>query len=203
MTAAEDGRGYLLGYARVSTTAQDLARQLDALGQLGIPDDRVWADKRTGATLQRAGLIVLLEYARPGDVVVVYTLDRLGRNLRETLNLIHELRERGIGLRTLADPLPIDTSNESPMGQIAIALLALFAEIERVYANERAAHAREVRRTNGKPAGRPRAHTDKDIDYARLLIEEGSTLRAAAKKAGIPASSLSRYLTAGDNQQTA
>jgi DNA invertase Pin-like site-specific DNA recombinase len=66
---------------------------------------------------------------------VVHTLDRLGRTVRDTLNLVHELKERGVGIRTLADPLPIDTAKpDSPMAQLAFVMLALFGEMERTYA---------------------------------------------------------------------
>jgi Resolvase, N terminal domain len=84
----------------------------DALAAAGIPADRIYSDKRTGATVDRPGLTKLLGYARDGDIVVVHTLHRLGRNLREVLNLVHELAERGIGVRSLADPLPIDPTRE-------------------------------------------------------------------------------------------
>jgi DNA invertase Pin-like site-specific DNA recombinase len=153
--AADAERCYLLGYARVSTTAQNLDRQFDALTKHGIPDRCLFVDKKTGANLDREGFTALLDYARPGDTVIVYTLDRLGRNLRECLNVVHDLRERGIGLRTLADPLPIDTSASSAMGDIAVAMLALFAEMERVFMLERASHARSVAQQNGKVTGRP------------------------------------------------
>ena len=136
-------RGLELGYARVSTTKQSLDRQLDALAAAGIPDERIWTDKKTGATTERDGLKQLLAYARPGDTVVVHTLDRLGRNLREVLNLVHDLATRGIGVRSLANPLPISTADEG-MGRIAFLLLALFAEMERTFTAERAAHARAV-----------------------------------------------------------
>jgi DNA invertase Pin-like site-specific DNA recombinase len=135
--------GMDLGYARVSTTKQHLDRQLDALGKAGIPTDRLYVDKRTGATLDREGLKTLLGYARPGDCIVVYTIDRLGRNLREVLNVIHDLKARGVGLRSLADPLPIDTRSEG-MGELAFLLLGVFAEMERIFTRERAAHARAV-----------------------------------------------------------
>jgi DNA invertase Pin-like site-specific DNA recombinase len=100
-----------LGYARVSTTHQDLARQLDALAKHGIPDERIYADKKTGATSDRAGFTELLRYVRPGDTIVATNLDRLGRNLRECLNVVHELREQDIGIKTLSDPIPIDTAD--------------------------------------------------------------------------------------------
>src|SRR4051812_3844020 len=75
--------GLGLGYARVSTTKQSLDRQLDALTAAGIPHTRIYVDKKTGTTVDRDGLNRLLAYARPGDTIVVHTLDRIGRNLRE------------------------------------------------------------------------------------------------------------------------
>ena len=89
--------GLEVGYCRVSTTKQSLDRQFDALAAAGIPANRIYSDKKTGATVDRPGLTKLLGSARDGDIVVVHTLDRLGRNLREVLNLVHELAERGIG----------------------------------------------------------------------------------------------------------
>ncbi|MEV0298505.1 recombinase family protein [Nocardia sp. NPDC050710] len=73
-----------------------------------------------GATVDRPGLTKLLEYARPGDTIVAHTLDRLGRNLREVLNLVHDLNDKGIGGRTLADPIPINTADEG-MARITLA----------------------------------------------------------------------------------
>jgi len=187
-------RGLELGYARVSTTKQSLDRQLDALAAAGIPDERIWTDKKTGATTERDGLKQLLAYARPGDTVVVHTLDRLGRNLREVLNLVHDLNQRGIAVRTLADPLPIATTGEG-MGRIAFLLLALFAEMERTFSAERAAHARAVAETHGRRAGRPVAHPADKIEYARLLRGQGESYGQIAAKTSIPKTSLHRYLT--------
>jgi DNA invertase Pin-like site-specific DNA recombinase len=194
-------RGLDLGYARVSTTKQSLGRQLDALAAAGIPAGRIYADKKTGATVDRPGLAELLKYARGGDTVVVHTLDRLGRNLREVLNLVHDLAEDGIGVRSLADPLPIDTAAEG-MGRIAFLLLALFAEMERTFAAERAAHARAVAAAAGRQVGRPVAHPADKIEYARLLHGRGHSYGQIAAKTSIPKASLHRYLTTGDNHMT-
>lgn len=190
--------GVELGYARVSTTRQSLDRQLDALGKAGIPDDWIYVDKKTGATTDRPGLTALLAYARPGDTIVVYTLDRLGRNLREVLNLVHDLSDRGVGVRSIADPLPINTG-DAGMGRIAFLLLALFAEMERVFTAERAAHARAVAEAAGRQVGRPKAHSDGTIEFARLLRERGASLGEVAEKTGIPKSSLARYLAAAQS----
>jgi DNA invertase Pin-like site-specific DNA recombinase len=110
------------------------------------------------------------------------------------LNLVHDLAERGIGVRMLADPVPIDTADEG-MGRIAFLLLALFAEMERTFTAERAAHARAVARAAGRRAGRPVAHPASVIQHARLLRGEGDSLGTIAKKTGIPKASLWRYLT--------
>jgi DNA invertase Pin-like site-specific DNA recombinase len=145
-----------------------LERQLDALASAGIPDAQIYVDKKTGTTVDRDGLNRLLAYARPGDVIVVHTLDRIGRNLREVLNLVHDLSERGIGVRSLADPLPINTADEG-VARIAFLLLALFAEMERTFTAERAAHARAVAEAHDRHIGRPIAHPQDKIEYARLL----------------------------------
>jgi DNA invertase Pin-like site-specific DNA recombinase len=120
---------------------------------------------------------------------VVHTLDRIGRNLREVLNLAG----RGIGVRSLADPLPINTADEG-MGRIAFLLLALFAEMERTFTAERAAHARAVALSRNRRIGRPLAHPSDKIEYARLLRDQGRTLGQIAVRTGIPKTSLHRYL---------
>ena len=101
-----------IGYARVSTAKQDLDRQIDALRQEGIADKYIYVDKKSGSTTNRPGLHKALDQARAGDVIVVHTLDRLGRTVRDTLNLIHDLQEREVGVRTLADPIKVDSSNQ-------------------------------------------------------------------------------------------
>ena len=131
-----------LSYCRVSTTAQDLTWQIDAMRAAGVAEEHIYVDKRTGATMDRDGLTALLGFARPGDRINLLTLDRLGRNMRETLNLVHDLTQRGIFLRTLGDKLAVDTSDPGPGTDMAIALLAIFAQMERIYMLERAAGAR-------------------------------------------------------------
>jgi len=185
--------GLELGYARVSTTKQSLERQLDSLGEVGIPEKQIYVDKKSGATVERPGLADLLAYARPGDIIVVHTLDRLGRNLREVLNLVHDLNEKQIRVCSLADPLPINTANEG-MGRIAFLLLALFAEMERTFTAERAAHARAVAEAAGRRIGRPVAHPADKIEYARLLQRQGASYGEISARTGIPKTSLHRYL---------
>ena len=177
-----------LGYARVSTAKQDLDRQLDALTSASIPLERIYQDKKSGATTDRPGLRTALEYARAGDVIVVHTLDRLGRTVRDTLNLIHDLAERGVGVRNLADPIKVDSANPGdPMAQLAVVLLALFAQMERTYTVERAAHARSVATAKGRRVGRPVVVDPDKLAYAGHLRDAGHTVADITAKTGITA----------------
>jgi DNA invertase Pin-like site-specific DNA recombinase len=107
---------------------------------------------------------------------------------------VHDLAEKHIGVRSMADPLPINTADEG-MGRIAFLLLALFAEMERTFTAERAAHARAVADAAGSRVGRPVAHPADKIEYARLLKAQGVSLGKIVTKTGIPKTSLHRYLT--------
>ena len=186
-----------LGYARVSTTRQDLDRQIDALTAAGIAPGHVYVDKKSGATVDRPGLKALLDYCRGGDVIVVHTLDRLGRTVRDTLNLIHQLRERGVGVRNLADPIRVDSASpEDPMAQLAVVLLALFAQMERTYTLERAAHARAVATAKGRRVGRPSVVTESQLVHATQLRADGRTIAEITAATGLTRSTLYRHLPA-------
>ncbi len=179
----------------MSTVKQDLGRQIDALTAIGIPSERIYLDKTSGSTVDRPGLRAVIGYAREGDVIVVHTLDRLGRTVRDTLNTIHDLAQRGIGIRNLADPIKVDSSNPNdPMAQLAVVLLALFGQMERTYTIERAAHARSVATAKGRRIGRPVLVDAAKLDYAAHLRESGQTIAEIVAKTGIPRTSLYRHL---------
>jgi DNA invertase Pin-like site-specific DNA recombinase len=184
-----------IGYARVSTAKQDLARQLDALRAAGVDPEHIHVDKKSGATTDRPGLTSALKEARTGDVLVVHTLDRLGRTVRDTLNMIHELRERGIGVKNLADPIRIDSSApDDPMSQLALVMLALFGQMERTYAQERAAHARAVAAANGRRTGRPSVVETDKLEHATLLRDKGTPMSKISAKTGLSRTTLYRHL---------
>src|SRR5699024_10789719 len=184
-----------IGYARVSTMKQDLDRQIDALRHEGIDDRYIYVDKKSGSTTNRPGLQKALEHAREGDVLVVHTLDRLGRTVRDTLNLIHDLRERGVGVRTLADPIPVDSSNpDDPMAQLAVVILSLFGQMERTYALERAAHARAVATAIGKGVARASVVDPGKLRRAEHLRNAGLSSRALLETTVIARTNLYRSL---------
>lgn len=192
-----------LGYARVSTTREDLDRQRDALGRYGIGGARIYADTTPGgATIARPGFTELQRRAQLGDTIVVTTLDRFGCTVRECLTVVHELRERGIGIKTLEDPIPIDTTGDSSMADLAAGLLALFARMDRVFMRERAAHAREVARAKGTLPGRPRKLDATQLAAARAALDTGQTVDQVAADFGVSRATLYRNLADAQQEPT-
>jgi len=128
-------------------------------------------------------------------VIVVRTLDRLGRTVRDTLNLIHGLTERGVGVRNLADPIKVDSAESAdPVGQLAVVLLALFPQMERTYTCERTVHARAVAAAHGRQVGRPSLLDPAVLAYAAHLRDAGDSMAQIVAETGMTRSSLYRYL---------
>ena len=128
----------LIGYARISKAdgSQSLDLQRDALREAGVSDDAIYEDQASGQREDRPGLAAFLKAARQGDVIVVWRLDRLGRNLRHLVNLVQDLNDRDIGIRVLAGQgASIDTTTAS--GKLVFALFAALAEFERELIRER------------------------------------------------------------------
>jgi DNA invertase Pin-like site-specific DNA recombinase len=122
----------------------------------------------------------------------------LGRTVCDTLNLIHELTERGVGVRNLADPIKVDSVDSADpadaMGQLAVVLLALFAQMERTFTCERAAHARAVAAAHGRQVGRPSLLDPAVLAYAAHLRDAGHSMAQIVAETGMTRSSLYRYL---------
>ena len=140
---------YKFGYARVSTLEQDEALQHDALSAAGC--ERIFADKANGKLEHRPALDALLDQLRPGDVVVVWRLDRLGRSLRHLLETIADLEQRGVGFASLTEN--IDTS--TPGGKLVFHLFGALAEFEAALIRERTMAGLAAARARGRVGGRP------------------------------------------------
>jgi DNA invertase Pin-like site-specific DNA recombinase len=184
--------GAQLGYARVSTGHQSLDQQLDALTAAGVNPKRVYSDKLSGMSKreQRPGLAALLDYARPGDAIVVIGIDRLGRNAAEVMTTIRDLRDRNIVLRSLREG--IDTSNAS--GRMVAGVLASLAELELELGRERRAAAREARRARGQSIGRPKALDKSKAALARRMNASGESARTIASALGVSRATVYRVL---------
>jgi DNA invertase Pin-like site-specific DNA recombinase len=144
--------GRLVGYARVSTDDQDLSLQMDSLIGLGITQDDIYTDKVSGAKTDRPGLGACLAKLQEGDTLVVWRLDRLGRSMHHLVELIEELRNRGIGFRSVSDGL-IDTT--SPSGELIFHVFSALAQFERRLIQERTKAGLASARARGRCGGRP------------------------------------------------
>jgi DNA invertase Pin-like site-specific DNA recombinase len=184
--------GAQLGYARVSTGHQSLDQQLDALTAAGVNPKRVYRDKLSGTSTreQRPGLAALLDYARPGDAIVVVGIDRLGRDAAEVMTTIRELRDREIVLRSLREG--IDTSNAT--GRMVAGVLASLAELELELGRERRAAAREARRTRGQHIGRPKALDKSKAALAERMHTSGESASTIATALGVSRATVYRVL---------
>ncbi|MGB9306292.1 MAG: recombinase family protein [Mycobacterium sp.] len=191
-TTAASTTGAQLGYARVSTDHQSLDQQLDALTAAGVDPNRVYSDKLSGASTreQRTGLAALLDYARPGDAIVVVGIDRLGRNAAEVITTIRDLGERGIVLRSLREG--IDTTNAT--GRMIAGVLASLAELELELGRERRAAAREARRARGQSIGRPKALDEKKAALAMRMHASGESASTIATTLGVSRATVYRVL---------
>ena len=179
----------LLGYARVSTPDQKLALQRDALDAAGC--QRTFEDTASGTSSRLPARHELLDYARPGDNVVVWRLDRLGRSLRDLVDVVTTLAKRGVGLRSLREA--IDTT--SPAGKLTFHLFAALAEFETALVRERTQAGLAAARQRGRRLGRPKALTADQIEVARTLMA-GSKLsaRQVAGQLGVHRATLYRSL---------
>lgn len=190
--AAPAPTGQLLGYARVSTGHQSLNQQHDALAEVGVSADRIYDDKLSGTSTkeQRSGLTALLDYARPGDTIVVVGIDRLGRNAAEVMTTIRDLGQREIVLRSLREG--IDTSNAA--GRMVAGVLASLAELELELQRERRTAAKSARKARGLPIGRPKALSDLQIRQAEQLRASGEPIPEIAATLGVSRATLYRAL---------
>ncbi|MCB0931245.1 MAG: recombinase family protein [Mycobacterium sp.] len=184
--------GHILGYARVSTGHQSLDQQRDALTAAGVDPDRLYTDKLSGTSTkeQRPGLTALLDYARPGDAIVVVGIDRLGRNAAEVMCTIRDLGQRQIVLRSLREG--IDTANAT--GRMIAGVLASLAELELELQRERRAASKSARKARGLPIGRPKALTDRQVRQAEQLRATGEPVPEIAKTLGVSRATLYRVL---------
>ena len=176
-----------VGYARVSTEGQSLTGQLEALKAAGATT--VYREKVSGARADRPQLAKLMASLKPGDVVVVTKLDRLGRSTRELLDLIERISKAGAAFRSLGDPL-WDTS--SSQGRLLSTLLAAIAEFERELIRERTGEGRKRAMANGVKFGRKRKLSDYQRAEAIKRRATGETLASIAKSYAVAVSMISR-----------
>ena len=181
----------LIGYARVSTDDQNLNLQKDALTRAGC--ERILEDRQSGAKADRPGLRDALDYARDGDTLTVWRLDRLSRSLKDLIDLVSQLEARGIGLKSLHES--IDTTSSS--GKLIFHVFGALAEFERTQAGLAAVRAR------GRRGGRP-----KSLDAAKRAIavnlydEKKHSVKEIREVMGVSKPTLYKYIQAARTETT-
>lgn len=180
----------LIGYARVSTQDQNLTLQREALINAGC--EKVFEDKVSGTRADRPGLSKTLEMLREGDTLVVWKLDRLGRSVKQLVDMVSELNKQGIQFKSLTDS--IDTGTTS--GRFFFQVMASLAEMERELTIERTRAGLEVAKKLGRKGGRKPKMTDSKIESAKKLLSSGVPPKEVAKNLGVSVSTLYRWLPA-------
>ena len=180
----------LIGYARVSMQDQNLDLQIDALTKAGCK--KVFDDKISGSRAERPGLAKALEMLREGDTLTVWKLDRLGRSVKNLVDLVGELHKQGVQFKSLTDA--IDTG--TPSGRFFFHVMASLAEMERELTVERTRAGLEVARQLGRKGGRKRQMTDSKIESAKKLLSNGVPPRDVAHNLGVSVPTLYRWIPA-------
>ena len=183
-----------LGYTRVSTASQDAQLQLDALVDSGVQKRDVFSDVTSGsrAAIERPGMKRLMDYVEPGDTVVVWRIDRLGRSLIDVLNTVNLLRDKGVKIRSLSDGIDPETTS----GRLMLGMLATLAEYERELITERVNAGIAAAKQNGTRFGRPPvdpAVIAEKLDIAQGAREKGRTAAEAASLVGWSRATLYRH----------
>jgi len=179
----------LIGYARVSTDDQNLNLQHDALQNAGC--EKIYSDRLSGDAADRPGLARVFDVLRPGDLLVVWRLDRLGRSLKHLITLVEQLDKQEVGLRSLQEN--IDTSTTG--GRLVFHLFGALAEFERALIRERTRAGLDAARARGRLGGRPRLLKDNEKALAvRLHRERRHSIAEICTMMGISRSTLYNYL---------
>ena len=189
--AAAPAASARLGYARVSTDDQNLDLQRDALAQAGCR--QVYEEKASGKGADRPELDHVLADLRPGDTLVVWRLDRLGRNLADLVRIVSELRNKGVGFESLTERIDTVTAT----GELVFHLFASLAQFERNLIRERTRAGLASARARGRKGGRPPKLGPKELREIRVLLRDpGVTVSSVAKRYGVSRVTLYAHLNA-------
>ena len=188
--------GHLIGYARVSTADQDLSLQLEALRHAGCRDAWIFRDTASGARTARPGLEACIRALAPGDTLVVWRLDRLGRSMAHLVTVIEELLGRQVGFRALCDGA-IDTTTAS--GELVFHIFSALAQFERRLIQERTRAGLAAARARGKKGGRkPRCADEPRVRMAyTMYVDQRLTVADICQTIRISQATFYRYVTLG------
>ena len=179
----------LIGYARVSTADQTLNLQLDAFKNIGCT--KIYTDTESGAKQERKGLDEAISYARGGDTLVVWRLDRLGRSLKHLIETVTTLQTRNIGFRSITEQIDTTTSG----GKLIFHIFGALAEFERDIIRERTQAGLMAARARGKRGGRPKALNARKAAMAQALYaDKTNSINEICRTFNISRATFYRYI---------
>ncbi|MFJ7593515.1 recombinase family protein [Streptomyces sp. NPDC097617] len=184
--------GNLIGYARVSTDDQEAQLQHDALTEADC--SRIFTDKATGKNTDRPKLTAALDYARPGDTLCVWKLDRFARSLIDLVTLVDSLAARGIGFKVLTGAMASIDPN-TPDGRLMLQVVGAMAEFERSLIKDRTRAGLDAARAQGRVGGRPAVMDADKLAAAKARKGKGESVTAIAKALGVSRATLYRALS--------
>ena len=178
----------LIGYMRVSTSddRQSVDLQRDALASAGVDDRHLHQDRASGSRDDRPGLKACLAGLRPGDVLVVWKLDRLGRSLPHLLDIISDLKERGVGFHSLTEHMDTTT----PQGELLFSIFGGLAQYERALIRERVNAGLEAARRRGRRGGRPMTLDAEKVEQITATLDGGASKASVCRSFGVARSTL-------------
>jgi len=181
-------KNYIFGYARVSTEAQNLDRQLDALKKYGV--NVIYNEKLTGTKRDRPELAKMLDRMTEGDTVVVESLSRLGRSVKDLIELTELFHSRGVNLVSLKEAIDTNTST----GKLLFTLMSAIAQFERDVIADRTREGLNAARARGRVGGRPRANSDSVKKAVKLYNTREYSMREIEELTGVKKDTLYRNL---------
>lgn len=195
--AVKGNAGVTFGYARVSSSEQNLARQLEGLLEYGVPEDNVFCDKMSGKDTDRPQLKLLMGRLRDKDTVVVLSLDRLGRNTKDLINMVENFNTWGVRFVSLKEQ--VDTSTN--LGRFFITVMAGLSELERCNIRERQQAGMQIAKREGRLTGRPKVNTD-GFERVFSKYEKGEiNVSDAAKLLGVSRATFYRRIKEYEDKQ--
>ena len=188
---SEMSKGQLVGYIRVSTEAQNTARQEDALADLKL--DKTFTDKASGKDADRPQLAAALAHLREGDTFIIYSMDRLSRSLNDLITTVKVLTAKGVKVQFIRESLTF-TGDNNPMANLMLGIMGSLAEWERSVIRERQLQGIAIAKAKGTYKGRKQALNATERNELRALAASGATKTSLAKQFGISRQTLYAYL---------
>lgn len=181
-----------VGYARISTSGQNLDGQVSALIDAGC--ERVFEETASGSRSDRPVLKQVMEFVRPGDIITCYRLDRIARSLPHLIDVMDHLNKREVGFRSLSENLDTTT----PGGRLVFHVFGAVAQFELDLIRERTRTGLEAARKRGRIGGRPRTMTEDKVRAAKKLLADGTPVNEVANSLGVSVPTLFRWCPASE-----